>query len=227
MATKATQSGATRSGSSKTERLLALLDGQPVIPVLKIADVAHAVPLARALARGGLKAIEITLRTPDALECIRRVAAEVPEAVVGAGTILSASQFGEAASAGSKFIVSPGITRELLAAARDSEVPLLPGAITPGEIMAAREAGLDFLKFFPAEQAGGAAFLKALASPIADVRFCPTGGIGPKNAAEYLSLPNVLCVGGSWVAPDDLVKAGRWDEIEALAKAASALRKAP
>jgi 2-dehydro-3-deoxyphosphogluconate aldolase/(4S)-4-hydroxy-2-oxoglutarate aldolase len=227
MATKATQSGATQSGSSKTERLLALLDGQPVIPVLKIADVAHAVPLARALARGGLKAIEITLRTPDALECIRRVAAEVPEAVVGAGTILSASQFGEAASAGSKFIVSPGITRELLAAARDSEVPLLPGAITPGAIMAAREAGLDFLKFFPAEQAGGAAFLKALASPIADVRFCPTGGIGPKNAAEYLSLPNVLCVGGSWVAPDDLVKAGRWDEIEALAKAASALRKAP
>jgi 2-dehydro-3-deoxyphosphogluconate aldolase/(4S)-4-hydroxy-2-oxoglutarate aldolase len=222
MATKGTQSGA-----SKTERLLALLDGQPVIPVLKIADVAHAVPLARALARGGLKAIEITLRTPDALECIRRVAAEVPEAVVGAGTILSASQFDEAASAGSKFIVSPGITRELLAAARDSEVPLLPGAITPGEIMAAREAGLDFLKFFPAEQAGGAAFLKALASPIADVRFCPTGGIGPKNAADYLSLPNVLCVGGSWVAPDDLVKAGRWDEIEALAKAASALRKAP
>ncbi|THF57912.1 2-dehydro-3-deoxy-phosphogluconate aldolase [Ollibium composti] len=222
MATKGTQSGA-----SKTERLLALLDGQPVIPVLKITDVAHAVPLARALARGGLKAIEITLRTPDALECIRRVAAEVPEAVVGAGTILSASQFDEAASAGSKFIVSPGITRELLAAARDSEVPLLPGAITPGEIMAAREAGLDFLKFFPAEQAGGAAFLKALASPIADVRFCPTGGIGPKNAADYLSLPNVLCVGGSWVAPDDLVKAGRWDEIEALAKAASALRKAP
>ncbi|MGN6144392.1 MAG: 2-dehydro-3-deoxy-phosphogluconate aldolase [Mesorhizobium sp.] len=225
MATKATHTGATQSGASKTERLLALLDGQPVIPVLKITDVAHAVPLARALARGGLKAIEITLRTPDALECIRRVAAEVPEAVVGAGTILSASQFDEAASAGSKFIVSPGITRELLAAARDSEVPLLPGAITPGEMMAAREAGLDFLKFFPAEQAGGAAFLKALASPIADVRFCPTGGIGPKNAADYLSLPNVLCVGGSWVAPDDLVKAGRWDEIEALAKAARALAR--
>lgn len=225
MATKATHTGATQSGSSKTERLLALLDGQPVIPVLKIADVAHAVPLARALARGGLKAIEITLRTPDALECISRVAAEVPEAVVGAGTILSASQFDEAASAGSKFIVSPGITRELLAAAGNSEVPLLPGAITPGEIMAAREAGLDFLKFFPAEQAGGAAFLKALASPIADVRFCPTGGIGPKNAADYLGLPNVLCVGGSWVAPDDLVKAGRWDEIEALAKAASALAR--
>ena len=216
---------ATKTGATKTERLLALLDGQPVIPVLKIADVTQAVPLARALARGGLKAIEITLRTPDALECIRRVAAEVPEAVVGAGTILSAAQFGEAARAGSQFIVSPGITRELLAAAKDSEVPLLPGAITPGEIMAAREAGLDFLKFFPAEQAGGAAFLKALASSIADVKFCPTGGIGPKNAADYLALPNVLCVGGSWVAPDDMVQAGRWDAIEALARDANALRK--
>jgi 2-dehydro-3-deoxyphosphogluconate aldolase/(4S)-4-hydroxy-2-oxoglutarate aldolase len=211
--------------ASKTDRLLALLDGQPVIPVLKIGDVAQAVPLARALARGGLKAIEITLRTVEALECIRRVAAEVPEAVVGAGTILSPRQFEQAAAAGSKFIVSPGTTRELLAAASDSEVPLLPGAITPGEIMTAREAGLDFLKFFPAEQAGGAAFLKALASPIPDVRFCPTGGIGPKNASDYLALPNVVCVGGSWVAPDDLVQGERWDEIEALARQASTLRK--
>jgi 2-dehydro-3-deoxyphosphogluconate aldolase/(4S)-4-hydroxy-2-oxoglutarate aldolase len=211
--------------ASKTDRLLALLDGQPVIPVLKIGDVAQAVPLARALARGGLKAIEITLRTVEALECIRRVAAEVPEAVVGAGTILSPRQFEQADAAGSKFIVSPGTTRELLAAASDSEVPLLPGAITPGEIMTAREAGLDFLKFFPAEQAGGAAFLKALASPIPDVRFCPTGGIGPKNASDYLALPNVVCVGGSWVAPDDLVQGERWDEIEALARQASTLRK--
>jgi 2-dehydro-3-deoxyphosphogluconate aldolase/(4S)-4-hydroxy-2-oxoglutarate aldolase len=211
--------------ASKTDRLLALLDGQPVIPVLKIGDVAQAVPLARALARGGLKAIEITLRTVEALECIRRVAAEVPEAVVGAGTILSPRQFEQAAAAGSKFIVSPGTTRELLAAASDSEVPLLPGAITPGEIMTAREAGLDFLKFFPAEQAGGAAFLKALASPIPDVRFCPTGGIGPKNASDYLALPNVVCVGGSWVAPDDLVQGERWDEIEALASQASTLRE--
>lgn len=211
--------------ASKTDRLLALLDGQPVIPVLKIGDVAQAVPLARALARGGLKAIEITLRTVEALECIRRVAAEVPEAVVGAGTILSPRQFEQADAAGSKFIVSPGTTRELLAAASDSEVPLLPGAITPGEIMTAREAGLDFLKFFPAEQAGGAAFLKALASPIPDVRFCPTGGIGPKNASDYLALPNVVCVGGSWVAPDDLVQGERWDEIEALASQASTLRE--
>lgn len=210
---------------SKTEKLLSLLNGQPVIPVLRITDVANAVPLARALARGGLPAIEITLRTTDALEAIRRVAAEVEEAIVGAGTILDAKQFDEAASAGSRFIVSPGITRELLAAAADSEVPLLPGAITPGEIMAAREAGLRFLKFFPAEQSGGIASLKAFASPLADVKFCPTGGITGKNAADYLSLSNVICVGGSWVAPDEMVKAGKWDEIEALARAASQLGK--
>jgi 2-dehydro-3-deoxyphosphogluconate aldolase/(4S)-4-hydroxy-2-oxoglutarate aldolase len=209
--------------SNKTEKLLGLLGGQPVIPVLKIARAADAVPLARALARGGLRAIEITLRTGEALEAIRRVAGEVEEAVVGAGTILDARQFAEAEAAGSRFIVSPGLTRELLAAAKDSPVPLLPGTVTPGEIMAAREAGLDFLKFFPAEQAGGAAFLKALASPLAGIKFCPTGGVGPNNAMDYLKLPNVICVGGSWVAPDDMVEGGRWDAIEALAKEASRL----
>lgn len=212
--------------TSKTQKLLSLLDGQPVIPVIKITDAKDAVPLARALARGGLRAIEITLRTDAALEAIRRAAAEVEEAVVGAGTILNARQFEEASKAGSQFIVSPGITSQLLSAAANSPVPLLPGAITPGEIMAAREAGLDFLKFFPAEQAGGAAFLKALSSPIADVKFCPTGGIGAKNANDYLSLPNVICVGGSWVAPDEMVKAGDWAGIEALAREASKLRKA-
>ena len=211
--------------SSKTQKLLSLLDGQPVIPVLKIDDADNAVPLARALARGGLKVIEITLRTESALESIRRAAAEVPEAVVGAGTILDAAQFDEAAKAGSRFIVSPGITRDLLVAASGSQVPLLPGAITPGEIMTAREAGIDFLKFFPAEQAGGAAFLKSLASPFAGIRFCPTGGVSQKNVKDYLSLPNVICVGGSWVAPDDLVKARDWAAIEALAREASALRK--
>ena len=211
--------------SSKTQKLLSLLDGQPVIPVLKIDDADNAVPLARALARGGLKVIEITLRTDSALESIRRAAAEVPEAVVGAGTILDAAQFDEAARAGSRFIVSPGITRDLLVAASGSQVPLLPGAITPGEIMTAREAGIDFLKFFPAEQAGGAAFLKSLASPFAGIRFCPTGGVSQKNVKDYLSLPNVICVGGSWVAPDDLVKARDWAAIEALAREASALRK--
>ena len=209
--------------SSKTDKLLALLKGQPVIPVLKINDARNAVPLARALARGGLPVIEITMRTADALELIRRVAAEVPEAVVGAGTILTAAQFEEAAAAGSKFIVSPGATAQVFAAARDSAVPLLPGAITPSEMMTALEEGLDFLKFFPAEQAGGAAFLKSLASPFAGLRFCPTGGVTIRNAADYLSLPNVICVGGSWVAPDDAVKAGDWTRIEKLAREAANL----
>jgi 2-dehydro-3-deoxyphosphogluconate aldolase/(4S)-4-hydroxy-2-oxoglutarate aldolase len=209
---------------TKTEKLLALLDGQPVIPVLKIDDIAAAVPLARALARGGLRAIEITLRTAVAMEAIRRVAGEVEQAVVGAGTILDRQQFKDAAAAGSQFIVSPGITRELMMIADESSVPFLPGAITPGEIMTARQAGLDFLKFFPAEQAGGASFLKALASPIADVKFCPTGGVSAANAKDYLSLPNVVCVGGSWVAPDNLVRAGDWNGIEALAREAAALR---
>jgi 2-dehydro-3-deoxyphosphogluconate aldolase/(4S)-4-hydroxy-2-oxoglutarate aldolase len=213
------------SSQSKTEKFLALLNGQPVIPVLKIDDVAKAVPLARALAKGGLPVIEITMRTEAALESIRRAASEVPEAVVGSGTILNAKQFDQAAEAGSKFIVSPGGTREVFAAARNSPVPLLPGAITPSEMMAALEEGLDFLKFFPAEQAGGAAFLKSLASPFAGLRFCPTGGVSLKNAADYLSLPNVICVGGSWVAPDDAVKSGDWSLIEKLAREAAGLGK--
>jgi 2-dehydro-3-deoxyphosphogluconate aldolase/(4S)-4-hydroxy-2-oxoglutarate aldolase len=212
--------------SAKTEQLLVLLNGQPVIPVLKIDDAKGAVPLARALARGGLKVIEITMRTPAALEAIRLTAAEVPEAVVGAGTILNARQFEEAVAAGSKFIVSPGASRQVIEAARRSPVPLLPGAITPSEMMAAIEEGLDFLKFFPAEQAGGAAFLKSLASPFAGLRFCPTGGISAKNAADYLALPNVICVGGSWVAPDEAVKAGDWARIEVLAREAAGLAKA-
>lgn len=210
--------------SEKTARLLSLLNGQTVIPVIKIANVEDAVPLARALARGGLRAIEITLRTSDALEAIRRIAGEVEEAVVGAGTILNARQFDDAVAAGSRFIVSPGFTKELLSAASNSAVPFLPGAVTPGEMMTALEARLDFLKFFPAEQAGGAAFLKSLASPLAAIRFCPTGGISAKNAGDYLALPNVVCVGGSWVAPDDLVAGGQWDAIEKLAREASALR---
>ena len=205
------------------ETLLPLLHGQPVIPVLRIEEAAHAGPLARALARGGLPAIEITLRTACALEAIRRVAAEVEEAVVGAGTILDADQFEQAAKAGSKFIVSPGATKDLLAAAADNEVPLLPGAVTPSEIMAARDAGLRFLKFFPAEQAGGVAFLRDLAAPIADIKFCPTGGVNVRNAADYLALPNVACVGGSWIAPGELIRAARWDTIEMLAREAATL----
>ena len=213
-----------QTGAQKTEQLLKIMQGQPVIPVLKIDRLADAVPLARALARGGLPAVEITLRTPVALDAIRAVASEVPEALVGAGTILNADQFAEAEAAGARFIVSPGTTPALIDAAASSPVPLLPGAITPGELMAAAERGYSLLKFFPAEQAGGAAFLKSLASPFAGIRFCPTGGIGAGNASDYLSLSNVICVGGSWVAPDGLVAAGKWDEIEALARAAAALK---
>lgn len=211
--------------TSRTETLLRLLDGQPVIPVIRIERVDDAVPLARALAAGGLRVIEITLRTRDALDSIRRVAAEVPEAIVGAGTILNPRQFHEAADAGSKFIVSPGLTANLIAATADSPVPLLPGCTTLSEMMGALDAGIDFLKFFPAEQSGGAPFLKAVASVIPAIRFCPTGGINATNASDYLSLPNITCVGGSWVAPDKLINEGRWAEITALSSAAGKLRK--
>jgi 2-dehydro-3-deoxyphosphogluconate aldolase/(4S)-4-hydroxy-2-oxoglutarate aldolase len=211
----------------KADKLLPIMTGQPVIPVLRIARAADAAPLARALAKGGLPAIEITLRTPDALDAIRIAAAEVPEAIIGAGTILSSRQFDQAADAGARFIVSPGTTQELLDAARGSDVPLLPGAITPSEIMAAAEEGYALLKFFPAEQAGGVAFLKALSSPLAGVRFCPTGGITAANATSYLTLPNVVCVGGSWVAPDELVDAGDWAAIEDLARRAVAATARP
>jgi 2-dehydro-3-deoxyphosphogluconate aldolase/(4S)-4-hydroxy-2-oxoglutarate aldolase len=209
----------------KTEALLPILQSQPVIPVIKIERTADAAPLARALAKGGLPAVEITLRTPVALDAIRLIAREAPEAVVGAGTILSAEQFEEAEDAGARFIVSPGATRQLFEAARRSEVPLLPGAVTASEIMAAREESYSLLKFFPAEQAGGAALLKSLASPLAGIKFCPTGGISARNARDYLRLPNVICVGGSWVAPDDLVAAGDWDAIEALAREAAGLER--
>jgi len=211
--------------SQKTELLLPVMTGQPVIPVIRIARLADAVPLARALARGGLKAIEITLRTPVALDAIRMVASEVEEAVTGAGTILNRKQFESAVEAGSKFIVSPGLTPQLVEAAAQSIVPLLPGAVTSSEIMSALEYGYSLLKFFPAEQAGGPAYLKSLSSPLAGVRFCPTGGVTEKNAATYLGLPNVLCVGGSWVAPDELVADGKWAEIEELARQAATLSK--
>lgn len=214
-----------KSRAQKAGPLLDIMTAQPVIPVIKIDRAEDAAPLARALARGGLRAIEITLRTPAALDAIRAASAEVPEAVVGAGTILDAGQFEAATQAGARFIVSPGLTPQLVDAASASEVPLLPGAITPGEIMAAREAGYTLLKFFPAEQAGGAAFLKALSSPLAEIRFCPTGGIGAANARDYLSLPNVVCVGGSWVAPDAMIASGDWDGITRLAAEAATLTR--
>ena len=208
----------------KTEKLLSTLKLQPVVPVLIIEDAKSAVPLARALVAGGLKAIEITLRTAAALEAVRLVAREVEGAVVGAGTILNASHYAAAVDAGSQFIVSPGTTQELLDVARQSDIPLLPGAATASEVMALREEGYKVLKFFPAEQAGGAAYLKALSSPLAGTLFCPTGGISLKNAMDYLSLPNVVCVGGSWVAPKELVAAGDWAGITKLASEAAALK---
>lgn len=207
----------------KTQALISILKMQPVVPVLVIKDLAHAVPLARALVAGGLKAIEITLRTPVALQAIRAVANEVEGAVPGAGTVLNAAQYHQAVEAGSQFIVSPGTTLELLDVARKSSVPLLPGAATPSEVMALREEGYEVLKFFPAEQAGGAAYLKSLSSPLTGTLFCPTGGITPDNARDYLSLPNVVCVGGSWVAPTALVEAGDWEGITRLATEASRL----
>lgn len=210
--------------SEKNARLLSVLKLQPVVPVLIVEDAASAVPLARALVAGGLKAIEITLRTPAALEAIRAVADEVEGAVAGAGTILNAAQFEAAVEAGSRFVVSPGTTQELIDAAADSDVPLLPGVATASEAMGLREEGYEVLKFFPAEQAGGAAYLKALSSPLAGTLFCPTGGISLQNARDYLSLPNVVCVGGSWVAPKDLVARGDWAGITRLAAEAAALK---
>lgn len=210
--------------SQKTEKLIPVMTGQTVIPVLLIDKAKDAVPLARALAKGGLPAIEITLRTTAALDAIRAVAEEVPEAIVGAGTILNASHYEQAVRAGSQFIVSPGVTDAILDAADQSSIPLLPGCATASEVMNLRERGYTHVKFFPAEQAGGAPYLKALSSPLAGTFFCPTGGISLSNAMSYLQLPNVLCIGGSWIAPKELVNDGKWDEITTLAAAASALK---
>lgn len=202
----------------------AILKLAPVVPVLVIDEVATAVPLARALVAGGLKAIEVTFRTPAALESIRAIAAEVEGAHVGAGTVLTPAQVGQAVDAGCRFMVSPGASPDLLAAAEGCPVPLLPGAATASEAMALLERGYTFQKFFPAEPAGGVAYLKALAQPLAGVRFCPTGGISRDSAGRYLALPNVVCVGGSWVAPGDRVAEGAWKDIEALAFDATGLQ---
>lgn len=211
--------------SQKKAHLLPILQQQPVMPVLLIERRQDAVPLAQALVRGGIRSLEVTLRTEAALDCITSIAQQVPEAIVGAGTVLDAAQFAAAEKAGAQFVVSPGLTPQLVEKAAGSAVPLLPGAVTPGEIMAAREQGYDILKFFPAEQAGGVDYVKALASPLAGVTFCPTGGINLANAPHWLSLPNVICVGGSWLAPQKLIQAGRWDDICALAAGAAQLNK--
>ncbi|MDQ0760349.1 bifunctional 4-hydroxy-2-oxoglutarate aldolase/2-dehydro-3-deoxy-phosphogluconate aldolase [Streptomyces canus] len=201
-----------------------LLDIAPVVPVVVLQDASDAVPLARALVAGGLTAIEVTLRTPAALAAIRAIAEEVPDAVVGAGTVITPEQVRDAVAAGACFLVSPGWTDVLLEAMRRSGAPFLPGVSTTSEVVALLERGVTEMKFFPAEAAGGAAYLKSLAGPLPQARFCPTGGIGPGNAPDYLSLPNVGCVGGTWMMPADAIAARDWARVEKLARAASGLR---
>lgn len=197
----------------------------PVIPVLTIADLEHAVPLARALTAGGLRALEISLRTPVALYAITAIRQSVPEAVVGVGALTRAVDFAAADRAGAQFGVSPGFTPELAAAARGARFPLLPGVMTPTELLAARAAGFTLVKLFPALQAGGVGMLRALAAPFPDVLFCPTGGITRAAATDYLALANVICIGASWVAPRAMLEAADWRGVEALARDAASLRQ--
>jgi 2-dehydro-3-deoxyphosphogluconate aldolase / (4S)-4-hydroxy-2-oxoglutarate aldolase len=197
----------------------------PVIPVLTINDIAHAVPLARALAAGGLKVLEITLRTPVALAAIEAMRKAVPDAVVGVGTLTRAVDFAAADRVGAQFGVTPGLTPELAAASRGARFPLLPGVMSPTELIAARAQGFNVLKLFPAEQAGGIGMLRALGAPFPDVLFCPTGGISRDTAPDFLALPNVVCVGGSWLAPRAMMEAGDWAGIEALARDAASLKR--
>ncbi len=198
----------------------------PVVPVLTIERLEDAVPLARALVAGGLPVLEITLRTEAALAAVSAIRAAVPEAVVGVGTLTRPADFAAADRVGARFGVSPGLTPELASAARGARFPLLPGVMTPTELIAGRAAGFEVFKLFPAQQAGGVEMLKALAGPFPDARFCPTGGISRSTAPDYLALANVLCVGGSWVAPRERVQARDWAAIEALARDAAALRPA-
>jgi 2-dehydro-3-deoxyphosphogluconate aldolase/(4S)-4-hydroxy-2-oxoglutarate aldolase len=198
----------------------------PVIPVIVINQLADAVPMARALVEGGVKVLEVTLRTPVALQCMEAIAREVPEAILGAGTVRSVADAKAALNAGCKFAVSPGYTSEIGRACREMGLPLLPGTATGSEVMQANADGYFFLKFFPAMQAGGIPMLKALAGPFTDVVFCPTGGITLETAPQFLALPNVKVCGGSWLTPADAVKAGDWARITALAREASALRVA-
>ena len=202
-----------------------IMTTSPVIPVMVINQLEQAVPLARALVEGGLKVLEITLRTPVALEAIRRIKAEVPGAIVGAGTIINIKTLEQALEVGSEFLVSPGVTDTLLAAALSSGVPILPGVVTPSEVMRLLDMGVTAMKFFPADAAGGITMLKSIGGPMPQVTFCPTGGINPKNAPDYLALSNVACVGGSWMAPADLVDAADWAEITRRAAEATKLKK--
>jgi 2-dehydro-3-deoxyphosphogluconate aldolase/(4S)-4-hydroxy-2-oxoglutarate aldolase len=209
-------------GQPDTRTIDEILTRAPVIPVLVIEDAAHAVELGRALVAGGLPVLEITLRTDAAMEAVRRMAAEVEGAIVGVGTVIEPVQLHASVAVGARFAVSPGLTPRLAAAAADAPIPLLPGAMTPSEMMHARDQGYRRLKLFPADVAGGVAMLQALSGPLSDLRFCPTGGIKLAQLGDYLRLPNVVCVGGSWVAPRDAVTAGDWARITRLASEAVA-----
>lgn len=202
-----------------------LLDRVPVIPVVVVHDVAHAVPVARALVDGGLPVIELTLRTPVALDAIEAIANDVPEILLGAGTVVAPEQARQAADAGARFLVSPGTTDTLAAAMRETGLPHLPGAATVSEVLRLRELGYEDMKLFPASACGGIGFLKAVSSPVPSARFCPTGGVSAANASDYLALPNVGCVGGSWITPADALAAQDWDRVRDLARDAAALRE--
>ena len=199
-----------------------IISAAPVMPVLVIHELAHAVPLARALVAGGLEVLEVTLRTPIAMDAVAAIAKDLPNAVVGVGTLTRPEQFSEAAKAGAQFAVSPGLTQVMLNASAESGMPYLPGVFTPSEVMTARNIGFEYLKLFPAQQAGGPGMLKALAGPFPELKFCPTGGVGKENYREYLALDNVASVGGQWLAPVELVTAADWEAITQLAAGATA-----
>lgn len=194
----------------------------PVVPVLVINDVEKAVPLAKALMEGGIKVLEVTLRTPAAIDVIKRIADEVPDSLIGAGTVTNAQQLKAVVEAGAKFAISPGMTADLLKAGMDAEIPLIPGISSTSDLMKGKDAGYTHMKFFPAEASGGVKAIKSISGPFPDVTFCPTGGIGPNNYNDYLALSNVKCVGGSWLAPDDAIESGDWARITQLAKEAIA-----
>jgi 2-dehydro-3-deoxyphosphogluconate aldolase/(4S)-4-hydroxy-2-oxoglutarate aldolase len=212
------------SQETRQQRIASILALAPVVPVVIVDDAAHAVPMARALVAGGIRAIEVTLRTPAALDAVREIAAGVEGAVVGVGTVLDGTQLEAARKAGARFAVSPGASPKLLDAADANELPLLPGVATAGEAMTLLERGYRHLKFFPAVPTGGAKLLSAWASPLPRIRFCPTGGISHANAPDFLALPNVACVGGSWLTPPDKLAGRDWAGIERLAREAAALR---
>ena len=213
------------NGSASITNIAQIMGASPVMPVIVLHDVRHAVPLARALLAGGIRVLEVTMRTPQALDAVRAIRAALPDAIVGVGTVTSEDDLQAAIGAGAQFGVSPGSSPALLEAIERSGLPFLPGTMTPSDVLRTREAGFRAMKLFPAQQAGGVGMLKALGSVFSDVLFCPTGGIDAAGASAFLALPNVACVGGSWLAPAALVVAEKWDEIERLARQASALGK--